>query len=68
MPPDPLSSNMSDVNPHLTQCEPPPYLMGTPTLLKGRIRPCCVIHNYHKSFLFLVNLPLMIRLILSQSI
>ena len=26
MPPDPLSYNMSDVNPHLTQCEPPPYL------------------------------------------
>ena len=23
MPPDPLSYNMSDVNPHLTQCEPP---------------------------------------------
>ena len=27
MPPDPLSYNMSDVNPHLTQCEPPPYSM-----------------------------------------
>ena len=26
MPPDPLSYNMSDVNPHLTRCEPPPYL------------------------------------------
>ena len=26
MPPDPLSYNMSDVNPHLTQCEPPPYI------------------------------------------
>ena len=26
MAPDPLSYNMSDVNPHLTQCEPPPYL------------------------------------------
>ena len=26
MPPDPLSYNMSDVNPHLTQCELPPYL------------------------------------------
>ena len=26
MPPDPLSYNISDVNPHLTQCEPPPYL------------------------------------------
>ena len=26
MPPDPLSYNMSDVNPHLTQGEPPPYL------------------------------------------
>ena len=24
--PDPLSYNMSDVNPHLTQCEPPPYI------------------------------------------
>ena len=24
MPPDPLSYNMSDVNPHLTRCEPPP--------------------------------------------
>ena len=22
----PLSYNMSDVNPHLTRCEPPPYL------------------------------------------
>ena len=27
MPPDPLSYNMSDVNPHLTQCERPPYSM-----------------------------------------
>ena len=27
MPLDPLSYNMSDVNLHLTQCEPPPYLM-----------------------------------------
>ena len=26
MPPDPLSYNMSDVNPHLTPCEPPPYI------------------------------------------
>ena len=26
MPPNPLSYNMSDVNPHLTQCEPPPYI------------------------------------------
>ena len=26
MPPDPLSYNMSDVNPHLTRCEPPPYI------------------------------------------
>ena len=26
MPLDPLSYNMSDVNPHLTQCEPPPYI------------------------------------------
>ena len=26
-PPDRLSYNMSDVNPHLTQCEPPPYSM-----------------------------------------
>ena len=26
MPPDPVRYNMSDVNPHLTQCEPPPYL------------------------------------------
>ena len=26
MPPDPLSYNRSDVNPHLTQCEPPPYI------------------------------------------
>ena len=33
MSPDPLSYNMSDVNPHLTRCEPP-------TLLKGWIRPC----------------------------
>ena len=26
MPPTPFSYNMSDVNPHLTQCEPPPYI------------------------------------------
>ena len=26
MPPDPLSYNMSDVNPYLTRCEPPPYI------------------------------------------
>ena len=26
MPHDRLSYNMSDVNPHLTRCEPPPYL------------------------------------------
>ena len=26
MSPDPLSYNMSDVNPHLTRCEPPPYI------------------------------------------
>ena len=26
MPPDPPSYNLSEVNPHLTQCEPPPYI------------------------------------------
>ena len=26
MPPDPFSYNMSDVNPYLAQCEPPPYI------------------------------------------
>ena len=36
MPPDPLSYNMSDVNPHLAQCEPPPYLKAGSAPATGR--------------------------------
>ena len=41
MPPDPLSYNMSDVNSHLTQCEPPPPLLDheTPPYLKAGSAP-----------------------------
>ena len=34
MPPDPLSYNMSDVNPHLTQCEAPTLLDVNPHLTR----------------------------------
>ena len=34
MPPDPLSYNMSDVNPHLTRCEPLPYITAGSTPVK----------------------------------
>ena len=45
MPPDPLSCNMSDVNQHLTQCEPPPYLKaGSAPALSG-----CLCANMHVS-------------------
>ena len=43
--PNPLNYNMSDVNPHLTQCEPPPYLKaGSAPVISGQ-------HNKIKLFL-----------------
>ena len=39
MPPDPLSYNMSDVNPHLTQSEPPPYLKAGSAPVSSTL--CC---------------------------
>ena len=48
MPPDPLSYNMSDVNPHLTRCEPPPYIKAgsAPGLDKDYLNNKKIIKDY----------------------
>ena len=49
MAPDLLSYNMSDVNPHLTQCEPPPYLKAGSAPEEGQ----CSLYLLQGQILFL---------------
>ena len=40
MAPNPLSYTMSDVNPHLTRCEPPPYIKAGSAPAEKKLFKC----------------------------